>query len=747
MLATLGYRLAHGFDFLNFPGGLTQSDWFGLVTGSIDTCFGAAAYNQGAYTANAAMRQAQLYQEKNYHLGWVSIAREDIREMMSISVNRIDNYNLVATLILATAADALLGVTFDSNDGESMPPAFITHAFWASIGLSIAFFALSVMFGIKGQNSAFVNTMKLLAWELRPENPSRYTHDYMKQAQQFEKDGVSQVFRVPGVFPKYKKTDPKYQEADEQDEQRDGLRKPFAPSSGAGSSNEEEEGGHVLEVLEPSTRRLLYLKRFANYMQLWLPFEWFSKYCIGLGLISLAQGAAYFCLARFFNDAQNYRSTATIGLVTIFTFLTLTILRHNSRGKGTWVRVGVGCAFVSGPALATFAMLAREGWQRVLGPASNFVHFLLYLSLFGISYVGKQKHPSDTANKYCTGPHGQSFDAPERRQSGVAAQSSTGPDIAASASSLRKDACSYDWKQEDYLDADGVSPSHLLAETREAEESLSDVQSTVRALVLLASAVWLSLFIVSLTEAVGVAIAPGGILDGSVLTDVSQVEFPWPAGTTAPHAMSCSKEYIFVANRFRVFRLVDGSLRPEPCKLDAAIADMTLTCESSGICRPLILLNTSGSDPQVTDCSGKRYSLLQVPLPAEKFLLMNSIGRTNPLNNTLLSWRAGDLTEFEWGEREKAWSPLWERASLKSIQGMDSKDGKLFVFYHARDSFTGVPMNHVSVENFRSAVSLGKWRLHQHGSSGELVVSGCASSSDDVLLLTNEGMLYRGRTG
>ena len=110
----------------------------------------------------------------------------------------------------------------------------------------------SIMFGVKGQNSAFTNTMKLLTyqawsadsclvkrrrlctWQVRPENPAEYSHDYMKQAgseckvqdskvvsttlacsflqlgsisssprqaQWVERNGLAALFRIPGSVP------------------------------------------------------------------------------------------------------------------------------------------------------------------------------------------------------------------------------------------------------------------------------------------------------------------------------------------------------------------------------------------------------------------------------------------------------------------------------------------------------------------------------------------------------------------
>jgi hypothetical protein len=182
--------------FDTFAGGLTQTDWFNGLTGTVATGTIGLAYNQSCYTSNVSMRQSQKYQEKNYNLSWVSVAREDIRSMMNITVNRIANYTLVSTLVVGVAFSSLLGANFRADT-----PNFIIHAFWVSMCISIMHFSLSIMFAVKGQNNAFVNTMRLLTWECRPENPGSYDHDYMTQAQQFERDGLRSIFRLPGIMP------------------------------------------------------------------------------------------------------------------------------------------------------------------------------------------------------------------------------------------------------------------------------------------------------------------------------------------------------------------------------------------------------------------------------------------------------------------------------------------------------------------------------------------------------------------
>jgi len=172
-------------------------DFYNASAAFVQSFFAWGTFNRDAFVQNTSMRQVQKYQKKNYNLSWITIARDDIRDMMSISVNRINNYMIVATLILGVAASAVTSVNFDEET-----PDYVAYSFYMSIALSIIYLTLTIMFGVKGQNSAFTNTMKLLTYKVRPENPAEYSH-YMKQAQHIEALGPTQLFRIPGTKPSY----------------------------------------------------------------------------------------------------------------------------------------------------------------------------------------------------------------------------------------------------------------------------------------------------------------------------------------------------------------------------------------------------------------------------------------------------------------------------------------------------------------------------------------------------------------
>eukprot|EP00441_Pelagodinium_beii_P004794 CAMPEP_0197703752 /NCGR_PEP_ID=MMETSP1338-20131121/125595_1 /TAXON_ID=43686 ORGANISM="Pelagodinium beii, Strain RCC1491" /NCGR_SAMPLE_ID=MMETSP1338 /ASSEMBLY_ACC=CAM_ASM_000754 /LENGTH=861 /DNA_ID=CAMNT_0043287651 /DNA_START=88 /DNA_END=2671 /DNA_ORIENTATION=+ len=255
---------------LRFAGGLSETDWFNFSTGLLSTSFGWFAYNQNAYCNQVGWRQNQMYQSRNYALSWISVARDDIRELMSVSVNRINNYMIVATLILGIAANCLMWI----NNFDPGICSFLASYYWLSIGQSMMFLSLAIFFGIKGQNSAFMHTMRLLAWELRPENPADYQYDYLNQVRKWEVGGLKSLLRVPGKIEKYGQEETKPTEA--------------SSSNGPGQGAESDKS---YEEVEPPTRELIYLERFAYFMRLWVPFEAYARTCIGLGFISLSQGA------------------------------------------------------------------------------------------------------------------------------------------------------------------------------------------------------------------------------------------------------------------------------------------------------------------------------------------------------------------------------------------------------------------------------------------------------------------------
>eukprot|EP00971_Amphidinium_carterae_P027955 550528-Amphidinium_carterae.1 len=330
------------------------------------------------------MRQAQVYQEKNYHLAWIGIARSDIQSMLSLTVQRINNYMLVATLILTIAANYIVSVSFPDEASQ-----LLVSACGLSFGVSVIFFSISIMFAVKGQNSAFTNTMRLLTWEIRPENPQPYEHDYRMQAQFMER--FQGLFRVPGLKACF-------------------LQPELRLTPGTSGKNASE-----LEDVNPPTKELLYYARYAKVMELWEPYDTKSRYCIGLGLYSMTQGAAYYSLGAMLYHGGTFGFPAAASVVAVMVYISLVLLGQGAEQRAAGLLAYV--LFAAGPVSATFAVTLPQQLivTQLFNPLIGFSHFVLYalsMCVVEIMPLASNSHRSNSTRRYIQGPQRQDFEEP-----------------------------------------------------------------------------------------------------------------------------------------------------------------------------------------------------------------------------------------------------------------------------------------------------------------------------------------------
>jgi hypothetical protein len=754
---------------LNFPGGFSQSDWFSLVTGTLGSGFNVAAYNQTGYLANVALRQNQLYQKKNYNLTWVAVARDDIRGMMSISLNRINNYMLVAVFVFSVAANALFFVqSFDSSC-----PDFVLNSFWLCTGLCIAFLSLAIMFGIKGQSSAFVNTMRLLTWELRPENPAQMDHDYLQQAYKFEEEGTREMMRIPGlmkaVFPKTRK-----------DQNETAGERPDSPVVYGTSLHEDfvaqrRADEKMIEQLDPETSELLYLGRFVNYMQLWLPYESNCKYCIGLGFIALSQGGAYFSLGVLSWGKLSGGFLMALEMIIVFVSITIMIYQQNYKPKNLYTALAAIGLFVAGPAFAALGALIEDPpWvRRVFAPLTCLGHAALYLGIFLYSFV-QTKDPSYFTRQYTVGPHGQQFtrdwrdgsllqnkkqgrskrstkdqetgedhldfdvsDAPPGRSKRGRSRSVEGRPIGARSSEARARSKERGrWPLFGGHQSDPNPPPAVKFQDDSAlEEDLKSqaVQArsarSIRIMLFVASTLWFALFCLEIAS----AISQSNAGTHYPLLDLKNVQIDWPRDASGLVSLACAQAgQLYASNRFQVFQIspYQGKVVTRPCiGLDQTIADVSAACLGPDCSLTVLVANTS----TLINCSSGTSSQLRPSEPATRFTISASVLDAVP-RSTMLALHGSFVMEYGWNVvgRPLGWSPLNPRTDVdsSSLVNMDIHQQQLYLF--GRSSTDGVVW--LDIRDLRSFVSRSQWSLPK---LDDPFVAGCADANGhDVWFLT-----------
>mmetsp|Transcript_49774 Transcript_49774/g.116351 ORF Transcript_49774/g.116351 Transcript_49774/m.116351 type:complete len:607 (-) Transcript_49774:56-1876(-) len=359
-------------------------DWWAYLGTFVQSFYSWTTYNAGQFNSNIGWRQAQQYQKKNYSIAWITVARDDIRDMMSISVNRINNYMIVATLILSVAAGAIVSIGMDDR-----VPDHVVFSIYISIGSSVTFLMLSILFGVKGQNTAFTRTMKLLTYQMRPEPTAEYSHNYMKQSQWLERGGLAKMFRFPGIYPEYdiEKAAAKANENMQPPPSPVGAKGAKGSTGSVGSSagvpipvEVSLEDATPIETLELRSQQTTYLAKFADYMQFWLPYDVFAKYTMGIGVIALGQGSAYFALAQLITQGRFLIGVPMVCLSATFLITVVTVIQQNYRSDKWHMRFLAIVAACAGNVFATISAINRHYYliDAICIPLSYLSHAIFY---------------------------------------------------------------------------------------------------------------------------------------------------------------------------------------------------------------------------------------------------------------------------------------------------------------------------------------------------------------------------------
>jgi len=675
-------------------------DWFSVLGTGIQSTFAWATFNRDAFVDNVSMRQQQRYQQRNYHISWIAIARDDIRDMMGISVNRINNYMIVGTLILSIAGGTLVSVTLDSNC-----PDFLVLAFYLSIGTSIVFLMLSIMFGVKGQNCAFTNTMSLLTYQVRPENPAEYSHDYMKQAQWIEQNGLQSLFRIPGVFPNYH-TAPETVTPDS-----------FANMKGHVKDSTQGvnlEDATPLESLVRRSSHTWYLTKFAEFMRLWHPYDTYSKFSMGLGVIALGQGSAYFMSSKL-AVLDTYLSPLVACIVTAtFMYMVVTVTIQNFKSRNPLLRFSAVCFLVAGPALGNAAAIGDDllVLQQVVVPIAFLSHCIFWVCCFKLAQNdlfddkldlirGGQGNWSSSNGETIPDSVEHNSSCRDRRRghqhSEVGRMPESAPEMRGSSDTWPTDSMDFEEK---------------------AATLHEHIKFTVRLTLAVSAFLW---FGAAAWAAVKYWIDPlervWRVPEEPVLTSalVEQASFRWPSPLFRPHAFACAAGQYFATDGLRVFEVFKSEGAMEVfCRVENFIDDIAPICNRS-VCHPLALVRgRSGAQAEVIDCAtGDRRPILQETRLAKHFAVLPGTGSwANPQRledqRIMVIHEGGEVAQYVWSQDGQQLKPEWYvghfGSSLNSI-GVDG--GRLLAFYSALKAKDTV----VEAYNMKTMRQQGKWRI------------------------------------
>eukprot|EP00927_Polykrikos_kofoidii_P048985 TRINITY_DN43138_c0_g1_i1.p1 TRINITY_DN43138_c0_g1~~TRINITY_DN43138_c0_g1_i1.p1 ORF type:complete len:899 (-),score=104.20 TRINITY_DN43138_c0_g1_i1:294-2990(-) len=335
-------------------------------------------YNRENFQYDRRQRQLMEYQLASLRVDQVKLWREDIREMLELTPQKMEVYLLVIALELGFCVMALC----KGRVPQGAPPWLIAcHTL--AICTAIVYLFLALWFGSHAFVSAQAYKVRILTQLVRLPVPTWKTLEASRTyGSSFEQQHITQMLRVPFVMGA-----------------QEGLRKnKGSPGSvGVDPWDLERRGDHFPELapdvnVNTDKQKHIWLVREAS--KFFQTYDAFCRICMSAGTTSLATFFSYFCLSYLLTETAA-PVPAWAGMA-IFTSCTLVILRQDLMLQPKHHRI-LTFLMVLSPTLAgivTFVSAKSGGnpgrWEYLI-PLSLLSHggwLFYYIFLFRVREVG-----------------------------------------------------------------------------------------------------------------------------------------------------------------------------------------------------------------------------------------------------------------------------------------------------------------------------------------------------------------------
>lgn len=684
--------------------------WGGAAAvGSVSTLFN---YNRENWLTDIGLRQSRTYQQQNIRLAEEGMFRDDIRDVLNLTITKLSNSLVVSTLKLALSAEMWVEGEFKATVSH-----YILNCFIVSTATGMMFYFISIAFSVYAVNQACYASTLLLTQFIRL--PTSDLEVETAQAAPEEAAAAierhpEEMLRIPFLFQSREARLMELKGADAHDPlalanaavgnlppienllsegdgsptasdlARTGRPPPARPNSiptllrarptgdggGNASSPAASAGSGDDQAVEQSqplsadtvTRASRHMQLFLHFQEQYQSVEAYSHITATFGSINFIMGMCYFAMSTFYEKKAGDWAYGVSSLLFLTADLLLVKLElpFTSREYKIWA-LGV---FAMGPlCMITCAVTSIRLVDCILIPTGYFMHFLWTLCMVYQAKADDKTHlPAKFGSRVVNDAVQrdalpQVIDPPEDEIQAVFSGSGIGAAIASGA------------------DMPAVGGTHGLRERRlqtlrekfrgQWQASHASLPWPLMAVGGLTSAtMWLSCSIWAVCGAFNGLDFSDDYTPWQPRPESPDLSVAWPNPYVRPHALECGRDRganisrALLATDYLIFGWSgDEAVAPETVAcagLESPIADVATVCRA-GHCSINVLLQ--GPPPRLLDCAtGESAELLQTAGSAER---LTSFGGTGADEAVLWVAQRGRVVEYSWCEERHAWAPLW----------------------------------------------------------------------------------------
>ena len=343
-----------------------------LTAGVAAVISGAGAlfsYNKDAFVFEKTLRQAEAHQRQAMRVQEVALYREDIRDLFGVTVQKMDNYLIVNTLMIGFCISLLYAI--------DLPPSIPDWIHWMwvlSMSGAMLFLLLSIWLCLHASITAQSLVVRLLTQWLRlPVPNSKEISKYALNFFDYEKN-AGNLLRLPALSGKGKHD----------------IMPPLVEESPSKAGETFKgrslaKGGDVFQGIEDLSSHQLqktHLHLFRQIARSWRGYDAYARVCMIMGTNQLLQALGHLSVARMFMVNQQLFSS----LFVVITMHSLSLIHFKLNINPTREQHNMMTFLLAVPPLTTF--VAACLWFYDYAKAGDIVAiFAILIHLIWICFV------------------------------------------------------------------------------------------------------------------------------------------------------------------------------------------------------------------------------------------------------------------------------------------------------------------------------------------------------------------------
>eukprot|EP00931_Biecheleriopsis_adriatica_P086637 TRINITY_DN6125_c0_g1_i1.p1 TRINITY_DN6125_c0_g1~~TRINITY_DN6125_c0_g1_i1.p1 ORF type:complete len:808 (+),score=165.98 TRINITY_DN6125_c0_g1_i1:167-2590(+) len=382
------------------------------AVGGAATAVGAGAfkYNRANYLFDAGLRFARYNAGYGYAMGQTAQYREDIRDLTALTTAKQDTYHVVGVIFFVLNFQLIMAGRLGVH-GPS-PPGWLLGIYWVNIASALMFLCTFTWLTMHASARATAGSVNLLTRTVRLPIPTPKQLDKARRTgNSFEKQRVSDVFRVPFVVPAPKEVVPEHSKDDAKDSKPSGKEpgKRRMPKWYQDEQTELHGGKGQAKPLPGSPPE--HFELYRNLQQEWSVHDCYARIGLLYFMSHWMTSISLYSQCHVFTELRNIWPAWTVSIIfstAHWTLLNLDIAQESHSRLLANTKVENFLPFtpmicVLGMSLDYSTLTPGDGWIAAIYALSwiaYIIHFVWALRLFELAMPHPQAEQAEVAGTF-----------------------------------------------------------------------------------------------------------------------------------------------------------------------------------------------------------------------------------------------------------------------------------------------------------------------------------------------------------